>query len=376
MNTLSNWHYPRPELADQYLNQIESGLSSNIVMFAERRAGKTEFVQQDLLPMAQERGLVTITIDFWSNQDNPIQAMHDGLLAAYERLSLKDSSKALMLKSGSATTGLIKVFEAGSTLGTVSIDTLAGVFNAFSIIMEKTGKKAIMHLDELQHLATDPSFEPAAAALRTFMDKNRGWLSSVMTGSSSDNLQRLFSRSKAPFYQSVEIEQFPKLKSEFVVHMLSCYETAVGAKLNKREAITAYKALGQKPEKFNALVKAMAKAKSTDFMGMWSVIGDSFDRRPTIEDDWSTLSDIEAGVAVMVLLMENGDHSVGLYSVGSFEFVAQYAGLEAGVKVSKSTVQNAIEKLRKMGWIWKAGHGKWKYEDPDAKSYVKEISGL
>lgn len=375
MNTYPDWHFPRPALATQYLQQIETGLSTNIVLFAARRTGKTEFVQQDLLPMARERGFVAITIDFWSNQENPIQAMHDGLLAAYERLNLKDSSKALTLKCGSASTGLIKILEASSNLQVVTLDTLSGVFNAFSIIMEKTGKKAIMHLDEVQHLATDPNYESAAAALRTFMDKNRGWLSFIMTGSSSDNLQRLFTRSKAPFYQSVEIEEFPKLGVDFINHMLTCYHETVGVSLSQREGVEAFRALNRNPERFHALVKAMAKAKSVDFMGMWSVIGESLDRRPSIEDDWLSLSDTEAGVAVLVLLMEKGDHRAGLYSLPSFEFVAQFAGLEAGNRVSKSTIQNAIIKLRKLGWIWNAGRGVWKYEDLDAKTFVDETAG-
>lgn len=377
MSNSVNWHFPRPQLASKYLKDIETGLrTNNIVLFATRRTGKTEFVQQDLLPMARNRGFITITIDFWSNQNNPVQAMHEGLLGAYERLGLKDSSKAMTLKGAHASTSVLKLFEAGSTVGTASIDTLAGVFNAFSIVMEKTGKKVLMHLDEVQHLATDPSFEPAAAALRTFMDKNKGWLFSVMTGSSSDNLQKLFMRSKAPFYQSVEIEEFPKLGADFVEHMLSCYEQSTGVALNQRSAIDAFRFLDRNPEKFNALVRSMAKAKSTDFEGMWSVIADGFNRRPTIEDDWDSLNDIEAGVAVLVLLMEKGDHNAGLYSTQSFDFVASYAGIESDRKVSKSTIQNAIEKLRSMGWIWRAGHGKWKYEDTDAKSFVEEVTSL
>ena len=42
------WHYPRTALADQYLKTLGIGLSKSLVLFAQRRMGKTEFLRKDL----------------------------------------------------------------------------------------------------------------------------------------------------------------------------------------------------------------------------------------------------------------------------------------------------------------------------------------
>ena len=48
------WHYPRPDLAAKYLQIFEVGLTSACALFAKRRMGKSEFLEQDLMPAARE----------------------------------------------------------------------------------------------------------------------------------------------------------------------------------------------------------------------------------------------------------------------------------------------------------------------------------
>ena len=44
-----SWHYPRPELAAKYLQTFDVGLTSSCALFAKRRMGKSEFLEQDLM---------------------------------------------------------------------------------------------------------------------------------------------------------------------------------------------------------------------------------------------------------------------------------------------------------------------------------------
>src|SRR5713101_5881944 len=53
------WHFARPELAQKYLQTFEIGLISAQALFAPRRMGKSEFLEQDLIPAAQKSGLLT-----------------------------------------------------------------------------------------------------------------------------------------------------------------------------------------------------------------------------------------------------------------------------------------------------------------------------
>jgi hypothetical protein len=59
------WHYPRPELAAKYLEVFDLGLTSARALFAKRRMGKSEFLEQDLIPAAQTRGYITVYLNLW-----------------------------------------------------------------------------------------------------------------------------------------------------------------------------------------------------------------------------------------------------------------------------------------------------------------------
>lgn len=50
-----SWHYPRVELAKSYLKTLEHG-ASTMAIFAERRKGKTEFLNDDMTPLAISEG--------------------------------------------------------------------------------------------------------------------------------------------------------------------------------------------------------------------------------------------------------------------------------------------------------------------------------
>ena len=49
------WHFPRPGLAAKYLQVFDIGLTSARVLFAKRRMGKSEFLEQDLIPARDGR---------------------------------------------------------------------------------------------------------------------------------------------------------------------------------------------------------------------------------------------------------------------------------------------------------------------------------
>jgi hypothetical protein len=46
---LDPWHFARPELTRKYLQAFEIGLISAQALFAPRRMGKIEFLEQDLM---------------------------------------------------------------------------------------------------------------------------------------------------------------------------------------------------------------------------------------------------------------------------------------------------------------------------------------
>ncbi|UUZ56788.1 hypothetical protein LP419_18295 [Massilia sp. H-1] len=70
-----SWHYPRADLAAGYLDTLGAGLISSMVLFAPRCKGKTEFVLEDLLLMAEAAGYRTVYCSMWQNRSDPLAAL-------------------------------------------------------------------------------------------------------------------------------------------------------------------------------------------------------------------------------------------------------------------------------------------------------------
>src|SRR5271168_1516316 len=76
------WHYPRPELAAKYLQTFDIGLTSARALFAKRRMGKSEFLEQDLMPAAREQGYINVYLNLWDARSQPAPALFSALARA------------------------------------------------------------------------------------------------------------------------------------------------------------------------------------------------------------------------------------------------------------------------------------------------------
>jgi hypothetical protein len=81
------WHYPRPELAAKYLQVFDVGLSSARALFAKRRMGKSEFLEQDLIPAARDAGYLTVYLNLWDARSQLAPA-------AYRLAQARENSQA------------------------------------------------------------------------------------------------------------------------------------------------------------------------------------------------------------------------------------------------------------------------------------------
>ncbi len=78
------WHYPRPELAAKYLRIFDVGLTSACALFAKRRMGKSEFLEQDLMPAAREAQYLTVYLNLWDARSQPAPALLSALTRALQ----------------------------------------------------------------------------------------------------------------------------------------------------------------------------------------------------------------------------------------------------------------------------------------------------
>ena len=87
-------NFSRTALAQQILLGFEERLQVSVTLFAPRRKGKTQFILQDLKPMAEERGFLVAYADLWSMQESP-----EGAICAALAEALNEADLAARLKA-------------------------------------------------------------------------------------------------------------------------------------------------------------------------------------------------------------------------------------------------------------------------------------
>jgi hypothetical protein len=93
-NKSDPWHFARPKLAEKYLRTFQIGLISAQALFAPRRMGKSEFLEQDLIPTAQKSGLLTAYLNLWDAREH----LRGALIGALARAAWPRGFSALIKK--------------------------------------------------------------------------------------------------------------------------------------------------------------------------------------------------------------------------------------------------------------------------------------
>ncbi|MCW5590220.1 MAG: hypothetical protein KIT27_11240 [Legionellales bacterium] len=250
---MDNWYFRRTELAEKYLKVLEVGISSNIAIIAPRRKGKTLFILNDITALAKNKNYLPVYVSLWQN----INAPHEGLILALEeainaldkKLSFSSLLKAKIKKTslGNELIGKVEV-EFATDPKKPSSKELILAEQLLTKLQNKAKKKTVLLLiDEIQHLATSPVFDPLTHALRTMLDKRLGKVKTIFTGSSRHYMDLLFNESQSPFYNFVETLPFTDLDSEFIEFISNNLEKQHGILISKTELSKAFEAVDYSP---------------------------------------------------------------------------------------------------------------------------------
>ena len=216
-DSMDPWHYPRPELANAYLDAFGLGLTSARGLFARRRMGKTEFLCKDLLPAAVERGILVAYTNLWDTS-TPDIALVSALAEALEPRGLSAVLAALgkpvrKIKASAKIPGGVEgSIEAElAQLHAESSATMREVLRQ----LDRQKMPLVLVIDEAQVLAK-AEHSTFAHALRAALDIRKERIKVVFAGSSETTLRGMFARSSEPFYNWAPLEPFPLLGEEFV----------------------------------------------------------------------------------------------------------------------------------------------------------------
>lgn len=155
---------------------FENQLQQATTLFAPRRKGKTQFLLRDLAPMAESQGFVVAYADLWSNKEDPERVICAALAKALHETSLLTRIETWWARPKRSLKG-VKVglgmdsASAEAELNEAGIPSIHELFERFRM----AGKgKALLIVDEVQHLATRPAFENFTAMLRSLLTTSQG----------------------------------------------------------------------------------------------------------------------------------------------------------------------------------------------------------
>jgi hypothetical protein len=246
------WHYPRPELAAKYLQVFDVGLSSARALFAKRRMGKSEFLEQDLIPAARDAGYLTVYLNLWDARRQPAPAFLGALTRALKPTGLRKLAKTLKrplksIKASAKVAGMAEgtlEAELGSTEAAIT-PRLTELIRGF----DKPSRRMLLVLDEAQVLA-ESAHTDLAHSLRASLDGRKQNIKVIFAGSSEATLRRMFGRSTEPFYNWAPLEPFELLGEEFVRAMVMKVNRLSRYSLAQKDALSAFESLKRTPEFF------------------------------------------------------------------------------------------------------------------------------
>lgn len=368
-NALSDpWHYPRLALAQKYLAIFDIGLESARGIFAKRRMGKTEFLNKDLIPAAENAGYLTAYANLWENRDNPEQALLSAIILA---LAPQGVDKFLQR----FTTPIKKIKASGKIAGMAEggleaelLDTSKTAESDLAEVLrnlDKTGKKLLLAIDEAQVLA-DADNVGFAHALRSALDVRKGTVKVIFAGSSENTLRRMFARAAEPFYNWAPLEPFELLGPDFVANMVAKVNALCKFPLQVSTAQAAFVELNSTPDFFRRFltqylthaqlgVKAALEATKTqvfndaEFINYWKSL---------LPADKEVLKMLAEGVA-------------DLHGKDARIRLGHTLGLDA--PVSLNTPQQALKRLQADTIVIRLDHGEYRFEDDAFAQWVRML---
>ena len=368
-------HFPRPSLAEEMCEALQGSNLFNdapngLFLAAPRRTGKSTFLQADLKPELERRGIAVVYVDLWAAPQRDPGELIAEAIGAVLRTHLGPIAKAAKA-SGLESIGIAGALKIDtSKIGRPEGSTLTEALRALHLLAKSP---VALIVDEAQHSLTSAAGEDAMTALKSARDQlNRPGqvnLMLIMSGSDRDKQLRLVNANAAPFYGS-SIKHLPLLGDDFVTHLVGLIERQRPelAPVDQPQLAWAFQTLGQRPQFFiDALGQALSpfgdadtSAKGQRFEALVEVLARRrLDQdRQQMESDYLVLRPVEQ--AVVWRMLEQGPR-FRPYDAEALRFYSE----KTGGPVTRAMAQKAMEALRNRqpSLVWKSARGEYAIDD-------------
>lgn len=365
------WHYQLTEFASIVIGLF--GAVSAQRLYSPRRTGKTSFVKLDLWPAAVNAGYHPIYIDLWENTEDAAQTLAEGFRRAVEGLAVPDSRTGRTLQQpvrGVRALGF-GIDMAEQLQRSPPDESLLQIRFWLDELVRQVDRPVLAIFDEVQQIALDRRAHAVSAALRAAVQAHSQSVKLFFTGSSQDQLARMFSDANAPFYQYGQALDLPILGSDFVNHIADQFEaTATQLRLDRDKLSMAFETLDRKPGPFREMINAMLYARSTDIEShLHSQIDqETWRARDLIEN--KGLSRLELIVAARVA---HGLSTTGRKARTVYREILGRNGNDVHI----AEAQRALRRLRETGLIYKTEqHGDYRVVSAPIANELREQAPL
>lgn len=375
-----DFYYERPWLAQQIADGLTgsykwSDAQNGLFLAAPRRTGKSRFLEDELLPELQRRGLLVIYADLWTQKDQSPMAVIAAKLAFAFRESQGPVARAAL------SIGLDSINVLGVKVDTSKIGATGGMslHQVLASIHEQTGKKIALIIDEAQHALTSADGDATMSALKSARDqmrkKGEANLLLVMSGSHRDKLMRLLNTAATPFWGS-RVQPLPTLGEPFVRAFVAAFErdqpNYIGLDIGALSE--AFNLCGQRPQFFNHYIEdaRLAGGDARQFVEHVKLAAERQRELDRVElsEAFKSLPKLEQ--AVLENLLEKGANFRAFDAAALKSYEAK-----VGKKTSAAQAQKAIEKLRDNDppIIWKSLRGDYSLYDQDWGDWYAYLKG-
>ena len=365
------WHFARRDFTGRVLTLLVDGPGQALTLFAPRRTGKTEFLLQDLAPLAGERGHRVIYASFWQAPLSPLAVLLHAVETSLERDTFADrvrrSALALAptLKLSAPGSGVAAEIDLTALRGRPPDELLLHLDDLLDRVSRR-GPATILLLDEVQELARGRANAPLVAALRTSLDRRSARLRTVFTGSSREGLAAMFSARQAPFFHFATPIDLPTLGNAFVDHMLSAFRRVSGRRLPRSALLAAFERLHANPHYFRLLLDTLLHDPDRDVEAALARIRDRLAVDLDYPATWLALTPLQRAAART--LAGGGARPFGQ---PFRDLIGKALGEPAP---TAGRVQAALRRLGRLG-VADTHTGSWALVDPEFAAWIREHAG-
>lgn len=347
-------YFPRTEYAQRLLASLADGITHAFTLFAPRRMGKTQFLLNDIAPMAENMGFNVFYFSFMDDSPETVSARFQTALYRFAADSSKIKTFIASIK---------KLDIAGSGLEREIHHEMPPVSDIIGHIASSK-RPTLLLLDEVQELARIRHSDGLIRALRTGLDINQRQIKTIFTGSSTNGLRTMFHDSKAPFFHFAHHLDFPVFGREFTDFLAAICEQRNHSSLNRDAFYRAFERLNHTPLYMRAMAQDMIVNPALSIEEATQIRIEQMQENSGFAVLWAELTALEK-----LILRQVATGGAGLYGTEIRQAMAEELGVNS---LNTSTIQGAIRKLTRKELLTRDAGNALQINSPLLKTWISE----